>query len=461
MDLIKAISTLLVCAMLLTGCAAKAPTAPSETAAPDATPDAAQPTATATPSAGATSAPTATPTASPTPSAAPTSTPTASPTAAPTNTPVPTAVPTATPTPVPEKPYVSKHPVSVTVAEGGSCAFEAGYINAIWAVWHFVSPDGNTDLPYDQISSRFPNMQVLYGMYSKMELRNIPLAANGWRVYCRYTNNGGSSDSNWATLTVNAAAPGNFPAAGSYMDSVSMRASMEITGSSSLYNVRIQWGNSAFDGVEWTFSGFFDAGGVMRFTDGAKYNVAYDSAGNGTRTVVYTNASGTLTYSSDGSIAWDDGRGTTGRFVRSAAPTPTPTPVVNEWIETMDLNAAIAHAGVSFQPPIAEALPEGIALDTYRSRPGIIEARYSGGTLIVRKSATLSGSDLSGDYNAYSQSWDHNIKGLAIHCRGNGTNVNETTFSSGEEHYSISFHPGQEGQGLTLDQINSLVNGMY
>ena len=63
------------------------------------------------------------------------------------------------------------------------------------------------------------------------------------------------------------------------------------------------------------------------------------------------------------------------------------------------------------RPAIAEALPEGIALDTYRSRPGIIEARYSGGTLVVRKSVTLSGSDLSGDFNASSQSWDHHIKG--------------------------------------------------
>ena len=463
----KALCLVLFCA-LLTGCASKAPAAPAATASP--TPAATEaPAAESTPAptqSAATSAPTATPTSAPTPTA--TATPTAAPTVKPTATPTPrpTAAPVVTATPVPERPFVSKHPASATVTEGGSCTFEAGYINAIWAVWHFVSPDGKTDLTYEQIGTRFPQMQVLYGMYSKMELKNIPLAANGWKVYCRYTNNGGYTDTNPATLTVTAGtptaapAPGSFELAGRYMDSVSQRASMEITGTPVLYNVSIHWGSSAFQSTDWTFSGTFDTTGVMRFSNCTKVESIYDSNGNGSHTTRYTNGSGTLTYNaSTGVIAWDDGHGSTGSFVRSTDVQPTPN-AANEWTETTSLDTAVSVSGVRFTPPIPEALPEGVALDTYRCRSGIIEARYSGGTMVIRKSNTVSGSNLSGDYNTYSQAWDHVLKGLTVHCRGNGTTTNETTYSSGEYYYSISFRPGEEGRGLTLDQINSLVNGM-
>ena len=337
---IKPLILLVLCAVLLTGCASKSPSAPETTAEPvPATPI---PVPTVAPTATPTVAPTAAPTAAPT--TAPTPVPTAVPTPVPTATPTATLAPVVTPTPIPERPFITKHPDPITVTEGGSCYFEAGYINAIWAVWHFVSPDGFTDLAYDQIGYQFPTMQVLYGMYSKMELRNIPVTANGWKVYCRYSNNGGFTDTNTATLTVIASAP-------------------------------------------------------------------------------------TLPHS------------------------PSSAPAVNEWTETGDLPTAISASGVSFNPPIPEALPNGVSLDFYRSRSGIIEARYGGGALQIRKSNVLSGSDLSGDMNLYSQNWDLVLKGLRIHCRGNGTTVNEATFSSGGDSYSIVYHPGQEGLGLTPDHV--------
>lgn len=79
---------------------------------------------------------------------------------------------------------------------------------------------------------------------------------------------------------------------------------------------------------------------------------------------------------------------------------------------------------------------------------------------VLRGMPSLSGSELSGDYNACSQSWDHTFKGVSAHLRGNGDTVNETTFTAGGLNYSILYHSGQEGQGLTLDEINSLINGM-
>ena len=51
----------------------------------------------------------------------------------------------------------------------------------------------------------FPTMKILNGMYSTMKLENIPLEANGWKVYCRYTNNAGSADTASALITVKSA----------------------------------------------------------------------------------------------------------------------------------------------------------------------------------------------------------------------------------------------------------------
>ena len=103
-------------------------------------------------------------------------------------------------------PLVTKNPTNETVAKGGSCFFAARYQNATWAVWHFVSPDGKTDLTYQEASKQFPTMKIINGMYSTMKLENIPAEANGWKVYCRYTNSAGSTDTASALITVQGAA---------------------------------------------------------------------------------------------------------------------------------------------------------------------------------------------------------------------------------------------------------------
>ena len=268
--------------------------------------------------------------------------------------------PEATPEPEPEVtqapadpnlPIITKSPTDETVPIGGNCSFVARYENAVWAVWHFVSPDGQTDLTYEEASGQFPTLEIINGMYSTMKLRNIPAELNGWRVYCRYTNRSGDSDTKTALITV---------------------------------------------------------------TD-------------------------------------------------APAPTPTPQgPVVRDWTETDSLEAALGGSGLSFTPPLAEALPAGLSLQGYRYRSGSIEARYADAqgetALTVRKSSTLSGTDLSEDTNSYSRTWNLTIKGVTLRCLGDGATVNTGTFDAGAEHFSISFNPGKEGQGLTVDQVNSLIN---
>ena len=119
------------------------------------------------------------------------------------------AEPTPTPsleTPKPETPAppkVTKSPTSETVNEGGSCYFVAKQENAIWATWHFVSPDGALDYSYDTIGSEFPSLQVIDGAYSTMQLKNIPAGMNGWRVYCRFSNNEGYNNTGSASIYVN------------------------------------------------------------------------------------------------------------------------------------------------------------------------------------------------------------------------------------------------------------------
>ena len=281
---------------------------------------------------------------------------------------LPVVTPTAAPAPSPTAtqgglPIIKKSPTDETVQEGGTAYFVAKYADAIWAVWHFRSPDGQTDMTYEAAASYFPTLNIVNGMYSTMRLENIPMALNGWRVYCRYTNNQGSTDTGTALITVKAApAPTATPAP-----------------------------------------------------------------------------------------------------APTIAPTATPVgPVVNEWRETADLDTAIQGSGISFSPPVDVVIPEGLHFKGYRYRSGIIEADYANAigdtVLFVRKANSLFGTDLTGDYNSYSTAWDITLKGLTVHCLGNGTTSNTSTYTVGSYGYAICFNIGLEGSGLDPDQINSFVN---
>ena len=103
-------------------------------------------------------------------------------------------------------PRVVKDPTDETVKPGESAWFVARHTGAILARWHFVSPDGS-DYEYtnEAISSQFPQMKIVGGDQGTMQLQNIPLNANGWKVYCRYSNNSGTADTKMATVTVQGA----------------------------------------------------------------------------------------------------------------------------------------------------------------------------------------------------------------------------------------------------------------
>ena len=103
-------------------------------------------------------------------------------------------------------PKVTKDPTDETVKPGESAWFVAKHTGAILARWHFVSPDGS-DYEYtnEAVSKQFPQMKIVGGDQGTMQLQNIPLNANGWKVYCRYSNNSGTADTKMATITVQGA----------------------------------------------------------------------------------------------------------------------------------------------------------------------------------------------------------------------------------------------------------------
>ena len=103
-------------------------------------------------------------------------------------------------------PKVTKDPTDESVKPGESAWFVAKHTGAILARWHFVSPDGS-DYEYtnEAISAQFPQMKIVGGDQGTMQLQNIPLNANGWKVYCRYSNNSGTADTKMATITVQGA----------------------------------------------------------------------------------------------------------------------------------------------------------------------------------------------------------------------------------------------------------------
>ena len=283
--------------------------------------------------------------AAPTASGGPTPTPAPTATPIPTVTPTPTAPPpTPSPTPAPSNPpSVTKSPTDERLTEGGTCLFVARADDASSLAWHFVSPDGKTDVAYDAIGSYFPSLSVSGSRETTLRLSNVPAGMNGWRVYCRFSNSYGSVSSGQAIVSVTAAptpkptatpSPTNTPApatptptptpaptptptpapaplpdfSGTYYESKSGRVSMTVTPDGNQYDVLISGSNGAFDRTEWTFTGTFDSSGKLYYSDGVKTTISYDADGIQYIDTDYVGGRGCLS-AEDGGLRWTDYEG--------------------------------------------------------------------------------------------------------------------------------------------------------
>ena len=269
-----------------------------------------------------TPSPTGVPETAPTTASFPTQPPAPTPTPSPKATPAPTSAPTRAP--ASGVPTVTKSPTDETVEPGGSCRFVAKYENAIYAEWHFVSPDGKTDLDYSKINTQFSKLEVVKGFASTTQLNNIPAEMDGWKVYCRFSNDAGSVNTGTASITVTSgsgtqaaqviAEDPPAPAAeqqtaepsyaGTYQETV-RGASIHVSGPANNAQVTITWASSATESSTWTFSGAFDANGVLQYSSAVKTDSTYDETG--AATTVTSHTSGQLRYSSDPKgLYWSD-----------------------------------------------------------------------------------------------------------------------------------------------------------
>ena len=310
------------------------------------------PTPTPEPTPSPTPEPTPTPTPEPTPIPTPVPTPTPTPTPTPKPTPTPTPVPTPSPTPVPTPepeglPIITKHPADETVQEGTFCYFLARYEDAVFAEWHFVSPDGTRDLTYQEAEQEFPTMEIYNGMYSNLLLKKIPYEANGWKVYCRYSNKIGYRDTDMATLTVTKAetpeilaAPAETPApvptattpvessetanalsnapvvagsdafSGRWAEEIAHRGviTIEKTDGNS-YAISVSWSSSAFQVETWTMTATAGDDGVLHYENGIHSVETYSDEMTKTVETRYEDGSGQFSVGADGKLVWIDEKG--------------------------------------------------------------------------------------------------------------------------------------------------------
>ena len=136
------------------------------------------------------------------------------------------------------------------------------------------------------------------------------------------------------------------------------------------------------------------------------------------------------------------------------------TGMINPWQETEALEEACEGAGILTDGPIPQALPkEGMELHPFRYMDGTLEMIYTDkeDELTIRMSVKEKGFDLTGDYNTYAKEWDENYKGLLAHCRGDGETINAAVFEGMGVDFAVMYNSGQEGRGLTSDQLKSLV----
>ena len=229
-------------------------------------------------------------------------------------------------------------------------------------------------------------------------------------------------------------------------------------------DVLINWPNGAFESLSWSLHVFYD-GEALEYTDGVETKLTFSDDGLKAETEeVYNDGTGYFEIIEDG-IIWYNNKGEQGdepsTFLRDYARNEEAN-MPNPWTETTDLDEAKSISGVEFDPPVGVSVPEGMNFFKYRAMPSVIEALYESvnDELVVRKSNQLSGKELIGDFNTYTKAWDTSVKGLTVHCEGDGETANLAYFDVGDVHFGVSFNTGFEGRGITMDQLHSLINGM-
>ncbi len=247
---------------------------------------------------------------------------------------------------------------------------------------------------------------------------------------------------------------------GLYYDEISGRAQMEVRADS----IIIDWSNSASEKAHYEFKTTYnEADKRIEYKDGTLVNNVFDENGNKTGNSVYADGTGYFDVDENRLVWHDDKEGQTATFLKEGS---VDINMANPWTFTEDLNEALKIAGVEFDPPIPEALPDGYKFTGYMAMEGTIRAMYENeiSEMIVSKSSKLSGKELAGDYHEYSRNWQDVHKGVALDLYGDGKTVNLALFSNTVENFSVTVLNKnievEEGDGITYDDLCSLIMGM-
>ncbi len=252
---------------------------------------------------------------------------------------------------------------------------------------------------------------------------------------------------------------------GEYHDEIAGRASLTLEPSL----ITIYWSNSASERSYFEFIVNYDeANSRITYENGIRKEFTYTSDTEHTETETYSDGTGYFEIA-DGKLLWHDDKSESSEptvFVKNDETEADPNGTPNPWTYTADLDEALKIAGVEFQAPIPESLPEGYAFREYAAAPGTVRAYYEtkDNVLLISKSNVAAGLELSGDYNEYPDHWTDSLKGLAIDCYGYKNKANLTYFSTDTYNYSVSVFPKDmetfDGIGLDVDQLQSLTMGM-
>lgn len=232
--------------------------------------------------------------------------------------------------------------------------------------------------------------------------------------------------------------------------------------------ITIDWGSSAAETARWEMEANYDGKDTLSYTNAHHSIRTYDTSGSYSEETVYENGTGTL--KADGlTFIWhsdNDDYGQDVVFARDIDRKDDVVGMINPWIETTDLNVAIKNAGVEFEPPTIESLPTGdnkVMPFKFLSTFGTLSAYYESvnNEMIIRKSFENEGKEgLAGDYNDYPKTWTERYKSVDLNFAGDGKVANVVWFDKDGYHYAITFNPGVENSGLSLEEVTSMLDSM-
>lgn len=101
-------------------------------------------------------------------------------------------------------PDIYKHPEAETVTEGGFASFAASGAYYEKINWRLYNPDATSYYTMEEAVEKFPGLTTDADGGTRMNLYNIPLELNGWRIAAYFSNPGGGRESYGAVIAVKA-----------------------------------------------------------------------------------------------------------------------------------------------------------------------------------------------------------------------------------------------------------------